>query len=49
MFCQVWSSGEIRDKRTELEVLSFQIMLKSLISLDNLVEEENVTHRKLIV
>lgn len=46
---QVWSSGEVRDKSKDLEVLRFEIMLKSFISLDNLVEEENGTHRILII
>lgn len=36
-----------KESNTDLEVLIFEVMLKSFISLDNLVEEENVNHRGL--
>lgn len=36
------------DKNKDLEVLSYEVMLKSSISLDNLAEEETVSDRELI-
>lgn len=39
--------GSQEESNTDLEVLRLEVMLKSFISFNNLVEEENVNHRGL--
>lgn len=46
-FSMQFRFGAQGESNTDLELLSFEVILKSFISLDTLVEEENVNHSEL--